>query len=95
MHSLRKVSFIAENQLKYIRRFRNIFFLIVIGSHRKKLKTMYDELIVKIEQISKIVEFIGVKLTFIGTIIPTVFITLVNYYIFDLDRDSFFLPCPT
>lgn len=72
-------------QLKYI------FF--AIGSlDSTSNATMYAELNGKIEQMTELMYFAVVKLTPVGVMMPALIITIVNYYLYDLDDESFFLP---
>ena len=50
---------------------------------------MYDEVIEKIEKMSKLLHFALVKVTLIGPQVAIVLITLINYYILDMGRESF------
>lgn len=54
--------------------------------------TMYAELSEKIELITKFMYFAVVKLTPIGVMVPALIITIVNYSVYDLGNESFFLP---
>lgn len=57
-------------------------------------KAKYIELNEKIERVSKILEFLLIKLTTAGAVLPSVIITIVDYFILDLGDESFFLPYP-
>ena len=63
----------------------------ISGSSDSISKAIYDELSEKIERMSQM--FIDlVKLTIPGLLIPAIFITLANYFVYDSGDDSFFLP---
>lgn len=53
---------------------------------------MYIELNEKIEQMSRLLYVVTVKLTIPGSILPAVFITAINYFLYDLGDESFFSP---
>lgn len=55
---------------------------------------MYLELNEKIERMSKFVYTIFVEASVAGLLIPTMLITLVNYFVYDLKDDSYALPTP-
>lgn len=58
------------------------------------LKTRCHGLNVKIERISKLIYFLVVKLTLLGVLLPALFITLINYFIYDLKDESYYLTFP-
>lgn len=55
---------------------------------------MYMDLNDKIEQISTIIYFIQVKSTMVALVLPAVLITLLNYFVFNQEDQSYFLPIP-
>lgn len=55
---------------------------------------MYMELTEKIERMSKLVYTIFVEASLAGLITPPMLITLVNYFIYDLNDESYHLPTP-
>lgn len=65
--------------------------VILIGIHSR---IMYNEMNEKIERISKLVYSIFVEASIAGLVVPPLLITLVNYFIYDLKEDSYFLPTP-
>lgn len=67
---------------------------ISIGASNAISRCLYNELNVKIEHTSHLIYFGIVVLTFIGCMIPALLITMVNYFIFDLEEASFYLPFP-
>lgn len=58
------------------------------------LKTMYRRLTEKIERMSIILHFGLVNLSFGVVIIPPLLITLANYFLYNLNDDSFYLLYP-
>lgn len=48
----------------------------------------------KIEKMCKTLELVFVKISVAIPFIPTIMMSTVNYYVFDLGNESFFLPCP-
>lgn len=65
--------------------------LILLGMHGKIL---YYDLIAWIERMSELSHFILVKVSVVGIFQPYIFITIVNYFFFDLKNQSFYLPYP-
>lgn len=68
----------------------NLYF--AEGSHDVATESHYIELNAKIERISRIIDFLMMKLMFPAFIVPAVIITLVNYFIYDLKGESYFIP---
>ena len=68
----------------------NSCVFILTGSLKASIS--YDELSEKIEQISKLVDLIILKLTFLGTILSAVLLTIINYFVYNLGDESFILP---
>lgn len=54
----------------------------------------YDQMIEKIELISRIFQFILYKFSLAITVIPPLLLSAVNYYILELGDDAYFLPVP-
>lgn len=54
----------------------------------------YNEVIEKIERISKLFYLIFVKFTLAAVVMPAVVITLINYFIYDLKGDSYYVSIP-
>lgn len=54
----------------------------------------YKKLSANIESVNKLMHFCMVRLTLLGVVQPAFFVTVVNYFYFDLGRDSFYLPFP-
>lgn len=72
-------------------------FLYLWWTGLKKCSTstsVYIELNEKIEYTCKLVHFVIVKLTFIGIMLPQVLITTINYFLYDLKDQSYFLSVP-
>lgn len=67
---------------------------ISIGSSTSTSRDMYNELNVKIERTSHSIYFGIVYLSFIGAMIPALLITMANYFIFNMEEESFYLPFP-
>lgn len=55
-------------------------------------KTMYIELNVKMERMTKLTYFLFVQLSVPGVMFPALFITSINYFVLDLGNESLFLP---
>lgn len=53
---------------------------------------MYAENIAEIDKIAKLIYFALVYLTTPGICIPSLLISTINYFIYDLGDESFFLP---
>lgn len=58
------------------------------------LKTNYQKLNEIIELVSEIYYFLLLKISIPGVILPPLFVTIVNYYVYDLGNESYFLPFP-
>lgn len=63
----------------------------LIGRHAK---ITYNDLNEKIERVSKIIHFLTAKLSWAGVVLPSLPITAVNYFIYDLEEESYYLPFP-
>lgn len=55
---------------------------------------MYIALNLKIEQMSEFLDFFLSKVAIAGFLPPALLLTLVNYFVFDLGAESFYLPAP-
>lgn len=55
---------------------------------------LYTELNDKIESASEWSLFILVKTVFAGTVLPLLYVCSMNFYVYDLGEDSFYLPWP-
>lgn len=57
--------------------------------------SIYIELNKKIELVCNVLRFMLMKFTYIfGIIVPQILITCVNYFVYDLKEESFYLTCP-
>ena len=57
-------------------------------------KAKYSEMSAKIERISQFYYFFLVKFSIPCTLFPSLVITIINYYVYDLGDEAFFLPSP-
>lgn len=48
----------------------------------------------KIERRSELIYFVFTKLSVPGVILPALLLTTVNYFIYGLDKESYYLPFP-
>lgn len=48
----------------------------------------------KIERFSEVFHFVLVKCTTAGIVLPAILVTMINYFIYDLGDDAYFLPFP-
>lgn len=62
------------------------------GSNDFATKFQYNELVEKIERVSKVIDFVMMKLLCPGFVIPAVMVTLVNFFFYDLKGESYFIP---
>lgn len=58
------------------------------------MEIKYIELNEKIERMSKIVHFFIVKVVYVQSFLPPILITMINYFIYDLKDDSFYMVIP-
>lgn len=65
-----------------------------LGSENSNSKAMYIALNERIEQFSQLFYTGSIKLTIPGLMVPAIFITLINFFVYDFGDDSFFLPFP-
>lgn len=79
---------------------RNDFFHLpsiwskCVGSSNLTFKIKDNDLNEQIERISKLIYFVQVKLTVAAVIFPAMLITLVNYFVFNKNDQSYSLPIP-
>lgn len=75
---------------------KNDFFFSKIGlmTNSVSISTDYNRLSVKIEQMSKFIRYTLVDLTFTAMVLPPIILTSINYFIYDLNDESYFLPFP-
>lgn len=71
---------------------QNVFIILESQNASQKLKFL--ETSEKIEQTSKLLDFALVKLTSAGAVLPTQVIVAVNYFIYDLGDESYYLSFP-
>lgn len=64
------------------------------GAHNPISRHIYAELTEKIERMFRFFDILVVKVSFVGTMIPPLLNSVVNYYILDLGDESFLLPRP-
>lgn len=69
--------------------------MIVVGSSNPISKAIYNKMDAKIHRLVKLFYTVYVKLTLLLILIPPVLVTVVNYYIYDLGDESFYLPFRT
>lgn len=69
-----------------------VVILFVTGPHAK---STYNDLIVKIEKMCDFMYFVLVDVSLVGFLLPALLITLINYYVYDLNEESYILPAPT
>lgn len=55
---------------------------------------MYIKLNERIERIFKLLHFLFVEMSIVGVVLPAALITIVNYFVYNLGDESWFLPCP-
>lgn len=48
----------------------------------------------KIERMSQLIHFMLAKLTFVGCVLPDLILTTINYFIYNLNDESFHLSIP-
>lgn len=65
-----------------------------IESHDPVTTANYRKLNQKIEQASELYYFVLVTFATLGCIIPALLLTAINYAVFDLTDESYFLPLP-
>lgn len=67
----------------------------ILGSQNANLKASYAKLSDKIEQITKLLYFVQIQISVPLNMLPPLLITLGNYYILDMQNESFVMPFPT
>lgn len=68
---------------------------IRLGSQNPHLKSSYAKLSDKIERVTKALYFLQINIFLPLNMLPPLLTTLVNYYILDMEDESFLLPFPT
>lgn len=66
-----------------------------IDMEEQPTAALYNELNAKVEQMTKTLHFVLLKLSLAGFCLPMLASTLCNYFLFDLGDESYILPCPT
>lgn len=72
----------------------SILYRIEIGMERPASKIIYTKLNEKIERVSKWSYIALVYIAFGGCGLCSLFVSYINYYIFDLKDESFLVPTP-
>lgn len=74
---------------------KNKIFHPVVGSiESDDSLILYNGLDQKIEKVSKLMDFALVKVSVFVPFASAFVMSMANYYIFDMEEDSFYLPCP-
>lgn len=66
----------------------------ITGWSNKCSATLYTQTNQDIEKVCEIIYLIMTKLSVAGTILPPLLLTAVNYFVYDLHDESYFLPFP-
>lgn len=64
----------------------------ILGQQNPMSRRMYSELNNKIERFTTLMHLFMVKFSIAGIVLPAVFVTFLNYYVYHLDDESFYLP---
>ena len=54
----------------------------------------YIEIDKKIERMSELIYFVLIKICLLGAMLPALLMTTVNYFVYNLGEESFYLPAP-
>lgn len=84
-------------QLKRAKIFKKLIYqkIVITGlDHYPNSTAVYIKLNGNIEWTCQLLEITIVKLTSAGVLIPPLLITAVNYFIYDLKDESYYLVCP-
>lgn len=68
---------------------------LLIETHDPLAKRKYDQINGRIELLSEVYYFILVNLTMPGIILPAFLLTIINYFVYDLQGNAYRLPLPT
>lgn len=68
--------------------------MLAEGSHNAAAKSHYDELNGKIEQLSNLIHVVLMEFILPATVVPALLLTIVNFFIYDLKDESYFMPIP-
>lgn len=92
---LKKVSEMCFPDVKrQKRRFLHFFFIFALGCRKLDARAMYIALNRKIERMYEILVIVVAKITIAAYTPFAVFLALVNYFVFDLGAESYYLPAP-
>lgn len=91
-----KSEFLRVKGFRFIMQFwiNSIWISIEIEIRNPDTSTKYSELIENIEKMSELLHFALTRVTFIGLYTSALAITAINYFIFDLEEESYYLPFP-
>lgn len=64
----------------------------LLGYQRPTFTIKYSELNENIEQVTNVLHFIAVKIVLVFTLVPALFVTIINYFIYDLNDAAYVLP---
>lgn len=64
----------------------------ILGQQNPMSQRIYSELNEKIERFTTLMHLFMVKFSIAGIVLPAVFVTFLNYYVYHLDDESFYLP---
>lgn len=94
--SLKKVSenVFSGRQKIEVKIFLHIFFYSVPGCQRPDARAMYIALNRKIERLYELLVIVVAKRTIAAYAPLAVFLALINYFVFDLGAESYYLPAP-
>lgn len=65
-----------------------------IGLDNPVMSKIFNEMSVKIERMSRFFNSVLTRLTTAGIMLPSLIITLVDYFIYDLGKESYYLSWP-
>lgn len=58
-------------------------------------KSIYGKLNAEIEQMSDLIYDVLVNVSLVGFLLPALLITVIGYYVYDLNEESYIFPTPT
>lgn len=85
---------VSDHHRKIERLFLNFIFEFKIGCHDPDARADYTALNLNIEKVSKFLDFFLIKVAIAGYAPSSLFLTLVNYFVLDLDTESYHLITP-
>lgn len=65
-----------------------------VGASDTVSRQIYDESAKKIEHMFRLIDMIVVKVSVFGMMIPPLINSIINYYVYDLQDESFLIPRP-